>query len=343
MVTKNILLDEIYKKTGIYISTKRDCRDVSNIINDSKIGYLSESTLYRFFLYDKPSNKPYKNTLNILAQFCGYMDWNSFVKYYHSNDLFHDPVFLNQALNTVIQQFVLQENYKALIAVFDSLEQENYKTKEYFGVKVILNFKKTLSFPNFIKSYGQHPFVRNIIMESLYDPNHTITGYDKGIEYYLTHTNKNLDSYIQDTIFGQTILFRYYYLHKNPKALLYGQLLYENTHSNLTLKSIHIFPKTRFVAYRLWYLTLINNTLENMNQAILEITTWLQNEFTRTTSIIELNILHNTIFEVLKNLNLKNIENEFSIMFANKTRALNLSVIDFEKIHNPNGLLNLIS
>jgi hypothetical protein len=40
---------------------------------------------------------------------------------------------------------------------------------------------------------------------------------------------------------------------------------------------------------------------------------------------------------------LKNIENEFSIIFANKTRALNLSVIDFEKIHNPNGLLNLIS
>ena len=49
MTTKIALLETIFLKTGIYISNKNDCRAISQLIQKEKIGYLSESTLYRLF------------------------------------------------------------------------------------------------------------------------------------------------------------------------------------------------------------------------------------------------------------------------------------------------------
>ena len=67
MYYDKILLDKIFNKTGIYITNKNECKLLSQIIASEKKGYLSESTLYRFFLSPNGKHKPYKNTLNILA------------------------------------------------------------------------------------------------------------------------------------------------------------------------------------------------------------------------------------------------------------------------------------
>jgi hypothetical protein len=159
MINKTILLEAIYKKTGIYITTKNDCRFISQLILSEKVGTLSESTLYRFFLYKTEITKPYKNTYDVLAKFCGYPDWNTFLKYYDFNFLFNEPTFLNNSINIVIENYVINEKFDSLIDIFDTLETENYKTKEFYGVKTIINFQKTFLFPNFIKQFGHHHFV----------------------------------------------------------------------------------------------------------------------------------------------------------------------------------------
>ncbi|WP_396153498.1 hypothetical protein [Flavobacterium sp.] len=223
MYYDKILLDKIFNKTGIYITNKNECKLLSQIIANEKIGYLSESTLYRFFLYPNGNHKPYKNTLNILAQFCGYASWDNFVNYCDSVHLFTDANFLNKTFDTIITDFINQEKFNSLIDVFDSVSNENYKTKEYVGLRTFISFQKTTSFSNFVKKYGQHDFVRNILLEALYDPFHRIQGYTDSFQYYLKLTNPNDTNYLQDYIFANAVLFRYFYFNDILKAKEIGK------------------------------------------------------------------------------------------------------------------------
>jgi hypothetical protein len=342
MISKNILLEAIYNKTGVYITTKNDCRAVSQFIATEKIGFLSESTLYRFFLYNSNSNKPYKNTFNVLARFCGYPDWNAFLKYYDSNYLFNEPKFLNKSIAIVIENFVVNENFKALIEVFDTLENENYKTKEFFGIKTFLSFNKTNLFPQFIKVYGHHSFVRNILIEALYDPHHRIDGYAEGIENYILTSDINSENYIQDLMFAKSVLFRHYYLTGSKKAEEYGKKLYEETIWDLSLKNLHVFPKTRLMTYKFWFLDLKSDSKIQHKTYSKSYFEWMTKEIQNTNSIIEINIIYQTATEVFQNLNLKTLKNKVRILIINKINNLQNENIELKKLHNANGILNLL-
>ena len=71
MNDKKLLLESIFNKTGIFISTKNDCRIISQFIANEKIGFLSESTLYRFFYIHPITINPYKNTFIFFPNFAG--------------------------------------------------------------------------------------------------------------------------------------------------------------------------------------------------------------------------------------------------------------------------------
>ena len=342
MISKNILLEAIYNKTGVYITTKNDCRTVSQFIAAEKIGFLSESTLYRFFLYNSNSNKPYKNTFNVLARFCGYPDWNVFLKYYDSNYLFNEPKFLNKSIEIVIENFVINENFSALIGVFDTLENENYKTKEFFGVKTFLSFNKSKLFPKFIKEYGYHSFVRNILIEALYDPQHRIDGYAEGIENYILTSDINSENYIQDLMFAQSVLFRHYYMTGSKKSEVYGKKLYEETVWDLSMKNLHIFPKTRLMTYKFWFLDLKSDSKIQHKTHSKQYIDWITEEIQNTNSIIELNIIYQTSLEVFQNLNIKTLKNKVNFQIKNKIKNQQNENIEFNKLHNANGILNIL-
>ena len=342
MISKSILLEAIYNKTGIYISTKNDCRLISQLIANEKVGFLSESTLYRLFLYNINSNKPYKNTYTVLAKFCGYPDWNLFLKYYDSNYLFNEPNFLNNSINSVLEKFILNDNFKPLIEVFNTLEHENYKTKEFFGIKTFINFQKTNSFPRFIKEFGHHSFVRNILIESLYDPFHRIDGYTESISNYILNTDSKSSTYIQDHVFGHAVLFRYYYLNSDSLAIEHGKKLYKNLKIEAAKNDIHLFPKTRFYAYKLWYLKLINEDEKIQANYFEEFLDYIHCEITKTQSVIELNIIYQTTQEVLQNLNYVSLENSIKSLIDEKIKILQLNSTEFYKLQNANGLLNIL-
>ena len=342
MLIKNILLEAIHNKTGVYITKKNDCRLVSQFIAAAKIGFLSESTLYRFFLYNSNNNKPYKNTFNVLARFCGYPDWTAFLKYYNSNYLFNDPKFLNNSIATVIDNFVTNENFKALIEIFDILENENNKTKEFFGIKTFLSFTKTSLFPKFINEYGHHNFVRNILIEALYDPHHRIDGYAEGIENYIHKSDINSENYVQDLMFAKSVLFRHYYLTGSKKAEEYGKKIYEETVWDLSLKNLHIFPKTRLMTYKFWYINQKNDSKTQHKTYSKKYINWITEEIQNTNSIIELNIIYQTAIEVFQNLNLKTLKNKVHILIINKINNLQNENIELKKLDNANGILNIL-
>jgi hypothetical protein len=342
MNNKKILLETIFNKSGIYITTKNDCKLISQLIADEKVGFLSESTLYRFFLYNEHANKPYKNTFNVLAKFCGYPDWNTFLKYYDSNYLFNEPKFLNNSIDTVIKGFVSNENFKPLIEVFETLENENYKTKEFFGVKTFLNFQKTSLFPKFIKEFGHHHFVREILIESLFDPYHRMNGYAESIEHYMNATDKNSNYYIRDLIFTQAVLFRHYYLTSNPKAIEFGKKLYEDSSWESSINQLHIFPQTRFMAYKFWYLKLKNNSKLQQKTYSDYFKNWIKNEIEKKDTIHELNIIYHTTKEVLLDLKMNELNSEIKLLFEAKISSRYNHTLEFDKLYNPNGITSIL-
>lgn len=342
MNQSKILLELVYNRTGIYVTNKNDCKKLSQLISDKKIGYLSESTLYRFFLYPSNSTKPYKNTLNILAQFCGFESWNHFLYYCNTNQLHNDVSFLSSTLHKIIQYFIFSDNFTALLALFESIEKENYKTKEYVGLQVIKSFKQTKSFELFMQLHGDNLFVRQIIIENLFDPNYSIPGYVKGLKNYLMHTQKISVTYLQDMIFAHTVLFRYYYLNNDVYYKEIGEKLYGEAVPPSDFDTIHLFPKTRYYAYKIWYLNATESKGNLVNEYIAHIFDWISNEISAVTSLVELNIIYQTFTEVLDNLDMNDFKIKIDLIYKDTLKKFTAKVNEYELFHNANGLLNLL-
>lgn len=342
MYYDKILLDKIFNKTGIYITNKNECKLLSQIIASEKKGYLSESTLYRFFLSPNGKHKPYKNTLNILAQFCGYVSWDNFVNYCDSVHLFTDANFLNKTFDTIITDFVNQEKFNSLIDVFDSVSHENYKTKEYLGLRTFISFQKTTSFSTFVKKYGQHDLVRNILLEALYDPFHRIQGYTDSFQYYLELTNPNDTNYLQDYIFANAVLFRYFYFNDMLKAKEIGKKLYGFPINSNEFDAIYIFPKARYVAYKIWYLHLNEAKKNTLIDYLDEVYYFIENEFNKFNLIIEINIVYETFIEVVQKLNLVQLEQKINTLYDTKIKSLNINNLALVRTLHSNGLLNIL-
>ncbi|NBU80740.1 MAG: hypothetical protein EBS55_03730, partial [Flavobacteriaceae bacterium] len=78
---------QLMKKLGYSIKSKSDCAKLSELIFKDGLGLISQSTLYRILIYNK-EHKPFYNTLTIITQFLGYIDWEDFCKTTHSKKKF---------------------------------------------------------------------------------------------------------------------------------------------------------------------------------------------------------------------------------------------------------------
>lgn len=57
------------------ITNKLDCRKIALLVQEKTTKTVSESTLYRLFLWEGNQNSPYLHTLDILAEFIGHKNW----------------------------------------------------------------------------------------------------------------------------------------------------------------------------------------------------------------------------------------------------------------------------
>jgi hypothetical protein len=57
------------------ILSKPDCKQAALVISEKTGKKISESTVYRLFLWENNINSPYVQTLEILADFIGYPSW----------------------------------------------------------------------------------------------------------------------------------------------------------------------------------------------------------------------------------------------------------------------------
>ena len=253
------LKKEIRNHAGFDIQSKNDCAYLSTFIQKKTGEYLSESTLYRFFL-SKKNHQCYKNTLDKLSRFCEYDTWNEFCK---NAEYSYDPFFTG--LNTdqtikssLIQSCLLHQEFKSLEHFFESIPDKlDIKYRRKIGLDLFDGLRKNQNSNElFYKIFSKSDFVRRLLFEELADPDFRLKDADLLYKWYLKHTeNKNQIEMLQDFIFGNAMLFRYHFKNRDSRKWnAVGNMLFENSDFNLKhLSDIHVFPQARWFTNRLLY------------------------------------------------------------------------------------------
>ena len=110
------LCSKVETQLGFKIRNIADAQKCSEILTVEKL-YISPHTIARLFGVVKPFRTPYKDTLNILARFLQYSDWENF--YEDQTNIPFDPnFFLTEASDgfslAVLQLALANEDFKAL-------------------------------------------------------------------------------------------------------------------------------------------------------------------------------------------------------------------------------------
>jgi hypothetical protein len=265
---KNELYKQLCLQIGFPIRTKLDCKKVSELIENSGLSGISESTIYRLFLLSTNVNHPYLHTLNILVQFCGYKDWNEFETVQNETEQF---IFgfgkfqtSNSNLKSLITVCIHTNELKPLLLYTEQFEDvNNEKPKAKFAEEIFQSVLTNQNNDSFFKKFSHFSVIREHFFEILADPTFSIPGYEAGIQYYLKGLKHEAsDKDLQDVIFGNCLLFRHYYITKQKdKALKIGKVLFaELKLSPEQLDKLHMFPVARYWSCMLMYFDLNNQS-----------------------------------------------------------------------------------
>jgi hypothetical protein len=328
---KNGLYWKVIETTSFPIYTKADCRKVCELFQIKGLPVISESTLYRLFLVEESDNMPYLHTLDILAKFCKYKNWFSLEKHLHELANFEWSIGKVHSNNkSPLSLLTVCIHHNELKSVYNFAEQfdETLEIEKKFILGAEF-YKALKTNPNkndlFFKNFSKLPIIRESFFEYMADPTFIIPNYEIGLKYYLfgikpEHSAKSL----QDFVFGNCLLFRYSFLHKNKlETKKLGVNLYETYNFSVKdLAQIHVFPRIRYLAYKLLYLNTINSVLE-----IEKHETWLLNYVSKNLhklSLEEKRIVFHTIADTFVNNTLTKIDKHRQLknMFIDVTNTL---------------------
>jgi hypothetical protein len=256
---------KLSEKIGFIISNRPDCYKLSEIINQSGYGSISDTTIYRMF-FSLKKHSPFKHTMDILAMFLGYKNSIELLENINSTRNALDYNGINTTPDTSNHlMFYCIENatYKPLQDYFNSLEDLPVFLKEKVGLSLYDNMLKSTKQIKMFNEFSKHKFFRQYFLEIAHDPKFRIKNYEFAYLKYLEGIDQNKTSnQFQEYIFGNAVLFRHYYLNNHyTKAEFVGDRIYKDISSLKPFESdLHIFPFIRFVAYKLWYLKMKNST-----------------------------------------------------------------------------------
>ncbi len=274
----NELRNQMIDKAGFPLRTKVDAGYLSLIMKNAGIENVSDSTLYRFFTSNINEHKFYLNTLDKLAQFCGRKNFDDFEKWATNQIDFgftYGQLTINKKpVKSLIKICVHQNQFNP---IREYLEQMN-ELNNYMQVQLGFEFYQSLlSNPNsniqFYKEFSQLPVIRECFFEKCIDPEFKIPGYEKGLELYLKNINSKSDiNLIQDYIFGNCMLFRFHYINNDLiNAVKFCHNIYKNeSYAETELKKLFIYPRMRYLSYKIWYLLISKNRNE-----VEDYTNWL--------------------------------------------------------------------
>ena len=338
------------EKIGFIISNRPDCYKLSEIINQSGYGSVSDTTIYRMFFSIK-KHTPFKHTMDILAMFLGYKNSIELLESINStrNSLDYNGINTLQDTSNNLMFYCIENGaYKPLQDYFYSLEDAPVYLKEKVGLSLYDNLLKSTKQVQIFNEFSNHKFFREYFLEIAHDPKFRIKNYEFAYLKYLEGIDKNKGiQQFQEYIFGNSVLFRHYYLNNQyTNAELVGDRIYSNILSIEAFeKDVYIFPFIRFVAYKLWYLKMKRANLNEQMEYAYYLLELCKKRKTHV-DFYEKKILFHTVAEAFLNSDLSEkfhwdlkeiFSKEFETLPDNLySKHLKYSLHYFE----PNGLIN---
>ena len=293
------LKSELTLKLRFSIVGKPACAKFSDILVNEGYGYLSVATLYRLFVKFEGIS-PYQNTLNILVNFIGYDCWPDFVKKIEANNNNYSTTQKKVVPNTLIYYCIESETTEPLLSFFESIEDMDHEFKAKVAIDIYDSLLKTSKPEDFFTKFIDNKFVKEYVLEIMFDPAFRIKNYEHAYKLYCNDFKKATSiASIQDYIFSQSVLFRHYFLIQNAhEASSIGEKIYsENSINSSDLESIYIFPNIRFRAYKIWYFQLIGHPKNSIEDYVIELLDYCKNKY-ESLGFVERKIVFHCVAEV---------------------------------------------
>lgn len=289
---------ELLKKVGWSISSKRDCFALSELILKSGYGQLSESTIYRlFFQFGK--HVPYKSTLDILCKFLDYRDSIHYLKNLDGSRQELHFSGVNTFKKSLIFSCIENTAKNPLLDFFEETNENTHQFKTDVSVSIFDSLVVSTKQNWFFKHFAHQNYVREYFFERGHDTKFRIKNYDKAYLLYLKGINPDKDiCKFQEYIFGNCVLFRHYFITgKRNQARDIAKSLYANDLSNLQAEQeLYIYPYIRYIAYKLFYLELKEESLNKLEEYAMFLNT-LCNQMKNNLTYTEQKIVFHTVAE----------------------------------------------
>ena len=277
------LKSQLEAKLRFPISGKPDCAKLSDILVVEGYGSISETTLYRLFI-NYNGLIPYRHTLTVLVQYIGYSSWESYFEIINNEHEFNFKI-INKQNNTngLLYHCMEQEANKPLLAYFESLSEKEYEYQFKMGLDVFDSLQQVKNPKRFFTTFIKNDFVKNYVLEYLYDPASRIKDYSYAYELYPNSLKPSYnEAQLQDFVFSKSVLFRYYFLSgQMDKAISIGKKLYnQKVFDKKDLELLFIYPKMRYRAYKIWYLILSEKSKTDIEEYVLKLLEYAKKVYT---------------------------------------------------------------
>lgn len=317
----SILLGQIKKNWGKDIVSIRDCEGLSESILLKTKNRISPSTLFRWYVLNDQSNKPYQNTLNTL-----YTYLNSPEKGENSLIKIEKSIFPDLQGLEFISLSLQQNEFKGLLAYLKKMPNE------------LIDLDQSIRFAGRIGSEIRNsaPLQKGLIPElikteqgrlhiiELFCDEDFLEGYFKEtLEKYISiFPNKNQNKILEDFLFASHLLSFSYLLQQEFNNFKRIQKDFEKITLQIIInyENLHPMPRLRYhlmraICQRLSFKTkldLENETILQVEQLISEFPLWrfvILFELAKTAAILEwkccLSYISNSLHEPLHECYLK--------------------------------------
>jgi hypothetical protein len=228
---------------GFKIKTIADAQQCSELLTQEKL-YISPHTIARLFGVVKPFRTPYKDTLNILARFLDYDDWESYCAD-QTNIPFDPNYFLTEASDgfslAVLQLALANEDFRALQLVLAKAKKKEseailFTAAELIGAYVRNSKKQKELLQLLAKNSIGHLFFYECYVD---EDNENYYFSDALLHYYLPNvTNDYRKLYVYCFVLSQTA-------HKEQRLSTYHKE-FQNLTAQLDQKNCHFHELSRW-------------------------------------------------------------------------------------------------
>lgn len=240
----NALCNQLETQLGFKIKNIANAGKCSEVLALEKL-FISPHTIARMYGVVKPFRTPYKDTLNVVARYLNYDDWEDFCNN-QTNIPFDPNFFLTEASDgfslAVLQLALANEDFKALHLVLEKAkENENeailFTAAELIGAYVRKSKKQKELLQLLADSSIGHLFFYECYVDEDNDTNYFS---DALLHYYLPNAdNEYRNLYVYCFIISQTA-------HKEQRLSTYHKE-FQNLTAHLDKKNCHFHELSRWI------------------------------------------------------------------------------------------------